>query len=414
MFVMMELPFVLEKVGIALGLGLLVGLQRERARSPMAGIRTFALLTVLGTVCALLGVWVIGFGIVAVAALMVVANVGKFRAAEPDLGLTTEIAALLMFGVGAYLVVGHTEVAIAIGGGVALLLHWKAAMHAFVIRLGEADLTAIMQFVLITLVILPILPNQDYGPLDYDVLNPYEIWLMVVLIVGIGLGGYVAYKLFGSRAGAVLSGLLGGLISSTATTVSYARQSSADPGRVHLAALVILLASAVSVVRVLFEIAVVAPGAFADLAPPLALVLAVLILLSAGMYGFRPETDPGLPPQSNPAELRSALIFGSLYAVVILLVAVVKDYFGAAGLYVVAVISGLTDMDAITLSTSRLVEQQRLESALGGRVILLALLSNLVFKGSVVALLGHRLLTKWIAILYGIALACGLLLLLLW
>src|SRR5581483_6957399 len=190
----MELALVFEKLGVALGLGLLVGLQRERVQSQLAGIRTFALITVLGALSALvgqaLGGWVVGLGGAAVSALVVARNLAQPQAKEAAAGLTTEIAALLMYAVGAYLVVGPTSAGIALGGGVALLLHLKEPLHAFVARIGEADIKAIMQFVLLALVIWPVLPDQDYGP--YGALNPHDIWLMVVLIVGISLAGYVA------------------------------------------------------------------------------------------------------------------------------------------------------------------------------------------------------------------------------
>ncbi|MBI1901993.1 MAG: MgtC/SapB family protein, partial [Planctomycetia bacterium] len=198
----MELSLVAQKLAIAVGLGLLVGLQRERVRSPVAGIRTFALITVLGTISALLaapfGGWIVGLGAVAVAAMLVVGNLALRRTRHIDPGMTTEVAALLMYGVGAYLVVGHAAIAVAVGGGVALLLHWKAPLHEFVARIGETDVTAIMRFVLVALVIYPVLPDQAYGP--YQVLNPKQVWQMVVLIVGISLGGYVAYKLLGQKA----------------------------------------------------------------------------------------------------------------------------------------------------------------------------------------------------------------------
>jgi hypothetical protein len=180
----MDLSLVAEKLAIALGLGLLVGLQRERAQSPLAGIRTFALITVLGAVCTLLGLtfggWIVALGMIAVAAMLVVGNLARGKAEEVEPGVTTEMAALLMYGVGAYVVVGHTAVAIAVGGAAALLLHWKAPLHEFVARIGETDVKAIMRFVLVELVIYPVLPDEAYGP--YRVLNPQQIWLMVVLI----------------------------------------------------------------------------------------------------------------------------------------------------------------------------------------------------------------------------------------
>jgi uncharacterized membrane protein (DUF4010 family) len=422
-----ELSLVAQKVAIALGLGLLVGLQRERVQSPLAGIRTFALITVLGAVCALLGQtfggWIVGVGALAVAAMLVVGNLAHGKAGEVEPGVTTEMAALLMYGLGAYLVVGHAAVAVAIGGGVALLLHWKAPLHDFVARIGETDVKAIMRFVLVALVIYPVLPDQGYGP--YGVLNPQQIWLMVVLIVAIGLGGYLAYKLFGQRSGAVMAGLLGGLISSTATTLSYARRAGPGGDGPEAAALVIVVASAAALIRVLTEVAVAAPSQFWHTAPPLAVLLGWTGIIAAGTYCWTrpkkvaPVKDPapreGEPPaQANPAELRPALIFAALYALVLLGVAAARDYFGPLGLYALAVVSGLHDMDAITLSTARFVEQGQIEAQLGWRLILAACLANLVVKGAVVAVLGRQRLLRRIAVPFATALLGGAALLFLW
>src|SRR5678816_4357410 len=248
----MDFSAVAKEIGIALGLGLLVGLQRERVASPLAGFRTFPLITVSGTIAALLGQsfggWIVGAGLIALAGLVVVGNLAKQKKGDLDPGLTTEVAMLLMYGVGAYLVVGHAAAAIAIGGGVAVLLHLKPEMHSLAARIGNADFKAIMQFVLVSFVILPVLPDQAYGP--YQVLNPHRIWVLVVLIVGISLAGYMVYKFFGEKAGVMMGGILGGIISSTATTVSYARRSRQAKGSSKLAAQVILIASTVVFVRV--------------------------------------------------------------------------------------------------------------------------------------------------------------------
>lgn len=198
----MELAPIYHKLAIALGLGLLVGLQRERTNARLAGFRTFPLITLLGAVCGLLsesfGGWVVAAGLVGLIGLLIVGNLPANRSKEADPGLTSEVAMLVMFAVGALLVVSQTALAITIGGTVAVLLHLKPQMHSFASRIGDRDFKAVMQFVLISLVILPVLPNQFYGP--YQVLNPFKIWMMVVLIVGISLGGYLIYKLLGPRA----------------------------------------------------------------------------------------------------------------------------------------------------------------------------------------------------------------------
>jgi len=400
-------------LALALGLGLLVGLERERSEPAVAGFRTFPLVTVLGSLCALLALhfsgWVVAAGFAGVAAAAVIGNVGKYRAGKLDPGQTTEVALLVMFGLGAYLVVGEVRVAVALGGAVLVLLHSKDSLHGLAQRIGERDFQAIARFVLLSLVILPVLPNRTFGP--YGVLNPFEIWLMVVLIVGINLLGYLAWKLWGAERGALAGGLLGGMVSSTATTAGYSRRTRSSPGLAPSAAVVVTLAGAVVYGRILAEIGVVAPGFFLRSAGPLAAMLAVFALLAGFLWCRRP-TEPEEP--GNPSELRAALLFGLLYALVLLAVAAAKEHFGARGLYTVAVISGLTDMDAITLSTARLVSGGRVAAEQGWRVILVASLANLGFKTAIVAALGCRPLLRRVAVVFGLAAAAGLLILALW
>jgi uncharacterized membrane protein (DUF4010 family) len=403
-------------LGIALGLGLLVGLERERADSILAGFRTFPLVTVLGTLCAILardfGGWVVAAGFAGVAAAAVIGNVAKLRAGRADPGQTTEVALLVMFALGAYLVVGELRVAVALGGAVVVLLHMKQTLHGFADRIGERDFAAIARFVLISLVILPVLPNRPFGP--YQVLNPFQIWLMVVLIVGINLAGYLAFRLWGERRGALMGGLLGGLVSSTATTAGYSRRSRTDPELAPAAAVVITVAAGVVYARILAEVAVVAPRFFPVAAGPLAAMLAILGLLAVLLWRRGSPTDGEAPEPGNPSELRPALLFGLLYAGVLLAAAWARQRYGAGGLYGVALISGLTDVDAITLSTAQLVEGGRVSAERGWRVILAASLSNLAFKAGIVAALGGRALFARIAAVFGAAAAAGMLLLTFW
>jgi uncharacterized membrane protein (DUF4010 family) len=405
-----------KQLAIALGLGLLVGLQREYAASQLAGIRTFPLVTILGVVCAMLaqsfGGWVIAAGLMAVAGLIIVGNLEKLHAGPADPGLTTEVAMLLMYGVGAYVVVGPETIAIALGAGAAVLLQYKGQLHGMARKLGDEDLRAIMQFVLISLVILPVLPNRTYDP--YAVLNPREIWLMVVLIVGLSLAGYITYKFFGEHAGLLLGGTLGGVISSTATTVSYARRTAHDPQSSRLASVVIMIASTVVFARVMIEIAVVQVSFLGMAWPPFAVLLSLFIAMS-GILWLKGRDEPHvMPAQENPSELKAALVFGLVYAVVRLAVAVAKAHFGDRGLYVVAALSGLTDVDAITLSTSQLVGTGQLDPEQGWRIIVIALMSNVCFKGATIAALGHKDLLFRVIWLYGIGLVSGILLVLVW
>lgn len=410
----MDLASTFTSLGIALGLGLLVGLQREQAGTQLAGLRTFALITILGTICGLLAInfggWVIASGFLALTGALMTGHVAELKGEKPESGVTTEVAALAMFGVGAYIVAGYREVAIAIGGGIAILLYFKGQLHGIASRLGE-DLKSIMQFVLISMVILPILPNRTYGP--YDVLNPRQIWLMVVLIVGIGLVGYIGYKFFGERAGLLLAGVLGGIISSTATTVSYSKRAAKEE-LADSAAIVILLASTVSGALVLVEIGIVAPGFLRTAVMPLSIVIMTLALLSVGLWFLHSKDSTQMLFQGNPTELRGAVYFAVLYALILLAIAAVKVQYGVRGLYVVAVASGFAEVHALALSTSQLVEAGRVDGAEGWRIIVIALISNLAFKAAMVTLLGPRHLWKMAVLPFVLTMAMGVAITLLW
>jgi uncharacterized membrane protein (DUF4010 family) len=404
-------------LAVALGLGLLVGLQREWASSAIAGIRTFPLITVFGTTCGALAVslggWLPAAGLLAIAALIVMGNVAKLRRGDADPGMTTEVAILVMFGVGVALSAGYTIEAVVTGGIVAVLLHWKRPLHDLVGRIGQADAQAIFRLTLIALVVLPLLPNRAYGP--YEVLNPFTIWLMVVLIVGISMGAYVAYQLLGRKSGTLVAGIMGGLISSTATTVSLARRSKTAVSETRAAAVVILVASTIVFVRVLFELTVVIPDHLAVTAPPLVAMMVVMIVLSAGLYWMSRTMFEAEPEDREPpSELGAAIVFGLLYAAVLLGVAAAKANFGEAAMYVVAGLSGLTDMDAITLSTAQLIRSDDLNAETGWRLILVGAMANLVFKAGVVAALGHAHLIRRMAAVFALALVSGVALLFLW
>lgn len=403
----MTVPPAFIDLVIALGLGLLVGLQREVSGKPSAGLRTFALTTVTGTLCAQLAgraPWLVAAAFLGVAALAAVSHYTDNRQGDAS-GLTTEVALMAMFLVGVYLVLGDRLLAVVAGGGVAVLLQAKGRFRTIVERLGDKDLRAIMQFVLLSLVILPILPNQDFGP--WGVLNVFEIWLLVVLIVGINLAGYVLYKFAGRDAGVAAGGVLGGVISSTATTVSYSRRSRDLPGAAPLSAVVVMIATAVVLVRVLIEIGVVAPRLLPSMAGPIAIVLAASVVISAVMWWRVRGNAAEIPEHGNPTMLRSALAFALMYALVLLAVEWVRHRVGQPGVYVVAAIAGLTDVDAITLSTAKIAEEGAMAADQAWRVILVAYLSNLLFKAGIVAVTGSRALLARVGLMFGALFVVG-------
>ncbi len=414
-----EATELLKSLGIALGLGLLIGLQREWTHKRMAGIRTFPLVALFGGLCGVAagehGGWIAAAGLIATVALTLLANLSSRRGRgargddadledqEDRVGLTTEFALLLTFTIGLVAVLGYRLEATVCAGTVMVLLQVKKALHRAIRRFGEGELREIARLVLAALVILPLLPNRDMGELG--VINPFEIWLLVVLIVGVSLAAYLAAKFLGGRKGAVVSGIFGGLISSTATTVSAARRSKASPDASRAFALIAMIASAVVFGRVMVEVVLAGGEAGRPMLLPLGTMMAWMVAVSAVMARFsHVEADTSID-EDAPSEFKAAIVFALLYVAVLAGVAFAKERLGEGGLYTVAALSGLTDMDAITLSTAKLVKDQHLEASTGWRLILVGGCANLVFKALMVALIGSRRMLMPVALVFALSLA---------
>lgn len=396
----------------SLAIGLLIGLERERNPSAKAGLRTFALVAVFGTLSALLSTklgtpWLLIGGLLGVAGMIVAAYFNTPNQ-ENDPGTTTVIALLLSYGLGAIIWLGLAKLAVMLAIGITALLYLKPELRGFSQKLTRHDLLAVLQFSVLTFIILPILPDQSYGP--YGAVNPHQAWLMVVLISGISLAGYAALHAVGTRYGAPLLGFFGGLASSTATTMIYAKHGKNTPLMLNLAASVIVIASIVVIVRLMAVSAVLAYGTLPGLFPVLSggLILGLMVVLY-NRRKMRDTTDLQIPATSNPAELHSALSFGLLYVVVLLVTAWMKDIAGSQGLYMVALLSGLTDVDAITLSSLRLFKLGQLTEHQTVTAIALAFVANLAFKFGMVYFIGGRELAKRIVGGFA-AIACGILL----
>ena len=396
----------------SLAVGLLIGLERERNPSAKAGLRTFALVAMFGTLTALLATktgtpWLIAAGLLAIAIMIVAAYFNTPNAAN-DPGTTTVIALLLSYGLGAMIWLSLAKLAVMLAIGITALLYLKPELRGFTQKLTRHDLLAVLQFSVLTFIILPILPDKSYGP--YDAVNPHQAWLMVVLISGISLAGYAALHAVGTRYGTLLLGFFGGLASSTATTMIYAKHGKNNQAMLNLAASVIVIASIVVIVRLMVVSAVLAYGTLPGLFPVLSggLLLGLMTVLY-NRRKMRDTTDLQIPETSNPAELHSALSFGLLYVVVLLVAAWMKDVAGSQGLYMVALISGLTDVDAITLTSLRLFKLGQLSEHQTVTAIAIAFLSNLGFKFGMVIFIGGRELAKRVASGFT-AIACGVLL----
>ncbi|MBI2278044.1 MAG: MgtC/SapB family protein [Dechloromonas sp.] len=396
-FIVPELAAPLEAFGTALGIGLLVGMERERRPDSAAGLRTFALVSMLGCLFALLGEktggpWMLAVGLLVISAAMVASNFSA-QQEEQYRGFTSEAAIIVTYGLGAAVWFDYATLAVMLGITTTVLLYFKAELKQFSLRTTPKDINSILQFAVLSLVILPILPNQDFGP--YAALNPRQIWWMVVLISGLALSGYLALRIVGTRHGATLLGVFGGLASSTATTMMFSRHARELGHLVRMAALVILIANVMVMIRLGLVSGVVAP----TLITPIAIVFACGIVpgVAMALYGWKILSAGGelpLPEVSNPTELKTAISFGLLYAVVLLASAWLQDVAGNKGLFIVALASGLTDADASVLSTLRLFNLEKIPSHEAVIAVTLALLANLVFKIGLVISIGGRQLAR--------------------
>jgi len=415
-FIVPELAVPLEAFATALGIGLLVGMERERRPDSAAGLRTFALVAMLGCLFALLsektgGPWMLIMGLLAISATMVASNFSA-QVEEQYRGFTSEAAVIVTYGLGAAVWFGYATLAVMLAITTTVLLYFKAELRQFSERMTPKDINSILQFAVLSLVILPVLPSQDYGP--YNALNPRQIWWMVVLISGLALTGYLALRIVGARHGAALLGIFGGLASSTATTMMFSRHARELGHLVRMAAIVILIANVMVMIRLGLVSSVVAPA----LITPIAIVFACGIVPGVAMaiYGWKILSAAGelpMPEVKNPTELKTAISFGLLYALVLVASAWLQDIAGNKGLYIVALASGLTDADASVLSTLRMFNLEKISSGEAVIAVTLALIANLIFKiGLVISIGGRKLANHALPGLFaiGVGLAAGLML----
>ena len=390
-FVDPELAGPVRAFATALGIGLLVGMERERRPESAAGLRTFALVSMLGCLFALLsdktgGPWILLTGLLVVAGAMIASNFSA-RQEEQYRGFTTEAAIIVTYGLGAAVWFGQATLAVMLAIATTVLLYFKAELSRFSRRMTPKDINSILQFAVLSLVVLPILPSQDYGP--YGALNPRQIWWMVVLISGLALAGYLALRIIGTRHGAALLGIFGGLASSTATTMMFSRHARDHVHLVRMAAIVILIANLMVMIRLGVVAGVVAPSLVGQIAVVFACGLVPGLALT--LYGWKILNAGGelpMPSVKNPTELKTAISFGLLYAIVLLASAWLQEIAGNRGLYIVALASGLTDADASVLSALRLYNLEKIPAAEAVTAVTLALMANLLFKIGLVVSIG--------------------------
>lgn len=348
----------LWRLGVALGIGLMIGLERgwtqreAPAGSRIAGFRTFTLIALYGGLVALLGqlagLWLLAVALLPLTALLLLAQHDELRERPEDRGITTLVAALIAFALGALAVLGEPAVAAAAGVVVTLLLGFKLELHGLLERLDRRELNAVLKLLVMSLVLLPLLPDRGFGP--WGALNPHRLWWMVVLVAGLSSAGYFAIRLLGGTRGLLLTALLGGLASSTATTVALARRAKGRPELAGRHAGAALVAGAIVAPRLALLVAVVAPGLLPAIAWPLAGLGLGCLVMALVFWHQRGAPAGQAIALGNPFELGPALKLGLILALVMLLSEALPRWLGESGLFALAAIAGLTDVDAIALS----------------------------------------------------------------
>lgn len=390
------------RFGAAIAIGFLIGLQREFAkggpdRAIIAGERTFALFGLAGALAAMLAdelssalpfIGIILFlGFFTTMAYYTAARKGR-------IGLTTEVAIVISIAIGALCYWGYLTLAVAIGIVTTVLLSIKLETDRLARALTREDILAALQLAVISAIVLPILPNESFLPPPFDVLNPFKIWLMVVFISGISFLGYVAIKIVGPEQGIGITGLLGGMVSSTAVTLSFSERSNREPDLSKPFVLAITIAWTVMFARVLIEVSVVNVALLKWVWVPIAAAGLIGLLYCAYLFFAQRTAEKGDVKFSNPFDLVSAIKFGLLYGLVLLISRTAQMYLGDTGLYLSSIISGLADVDAITLSMAELSKTGVLGLDKASLAIVLATMSNTVVKGGIALMTGSSTLRK--------------------
>ena len=349
-------------LGIALAIGLLIGIERgwrlreAKEGERIAGLRTYGLIGLLGGVAGLFSLYldILAFGFIFIGFTIVVtvSYAMKWRT-RGDSSITSLISMLLTFLLGALAAMEHVNLAASSAVVVAILLRFKEVLHGWLKKLEKQELHAALQLLLISIVMLPVLPDKGYGP--WNVLNPYEIWWMVVLIAGISFVGYFAMKIAGEGKGVLLTAVAGGMASSTALTLHYARLSRKQSNMNKLLAAGILIACGTMFPRVVLIASLINPALFNDLLVPMSVMTLITLSSALIIWHTRVDRSPEDKEQfNNPLELKAALLFGAILTAVILVSKAGIVFFGESVIYLLAAISGIADVDSINLTLSKM------------------------------------------------------------
>jgi uncharacterized membrane protein (DUF4010 family) len=396
-------------LAVAFGIGALIGMEREQSKSAgvYAGSRTFPLIALYGALVQAFFPALLPIALAAIALPLTTAYLAKIWT-EQDLGLTTLTAALLTVILGAMTVHSDRglELAVIIGGLATVVLSAKGIIHGFAAQIGEEERRASLKFILVVLVVYPLLPDRELDQLLG--LNPRFIWLMVVFVTGLSFVAYLLSKILGTTRGIAITGILGGFVSSTATTVSMAYQASEEPSLYRICAFSTVIASVVMFPRALVEVAVVNRS----LLPYVVLPLGAMTLLggvAAGLVYWQASGRANLETDiQNPFRLRTALVFGAIFAAVLLVSEYANEWLDTSGVYTTAFVSGLADVDAITLSLSKLAADGAISPTVAATGIVIGAIANTLVKAGLAWVLGTRKLGLLVSAVLGAAAVVGL------
>jgi uncharacterized membrane protein (DUF4010 family) len=406
------------RFGAALLIGALLGLEREffqqKEEAPdFAGIRTFSLIALLGSVAAFMmtdfGILPIALAFSGLVLLSTASYLSTLTRTKKETGITTEVAVMLTFLFGALVMIEQGIVAIALAVITALLLAMKGRIHGVIRQMSTEDLRVTLQFALVAAVILPLLPNRTIDPLG--LVNPFQIWLVVVLVSGIGFVGYVLMKTMGASRGIKLTGILGGLAGSTATTISFSSASREMPAMSAHFSQAVILASSVMFPRILFLILVIYPPLLYTVGIPLGAMLVagvvIVFVLQRRHTAYNSGTDDQEFTPPHPLKLSTAIKFGLFFTVVLIIVEFAQDAFGTVGVYATSALAGITDVDAITLSVTQLTEGNQLERQVAGTAVLIAAIMNTIAKGLIANFSGSPELRHTVVRAFGVIVIVG-------
>jgi uncharacterized membrane protein (DUF4010 family) len=382
------------RFAIALALGFLIGLEREssgfeKKSRVFAGVRTFSLIALYGFGCGWLYQINIPFaipvGMISILALSLVAYFTKVK--EGHGGWTTEVAALITFIIGVLSLLTDVWVAMALGVISTILLSEKSSFEQFVETLDKSEFLAVVKFLLVTIIILPVLPDRNYTQFE---LNPTRVWQTVIMVSSIGFVGYFLTKKFGHKIGLPLSGLLGGIVSSTAVSIAVGRIAQHSPERSGSALRASLLASSVMYLRILVLIWILNPVLIPLLWWKFTILFSIGALLSiTGKISSTESEQTGTSPSTlqNPFEIKPAIIFGTLFVILSVITMLVEKTFGSSGLLMLSAVVGVTDVDPFILS---MVQHSATPESITISAIIIAMMSNTVIKGIYFGILAKR------------------------